>query len=131
MPMELTSEGGKSMVLVVEDEEIVREIVCMDLEDAGFDVLEAKSADEALSLLRRRYSCGEEVRILFTDIRMPGQLDGWDLAERARILAPELGVVYASGNELAPHRAVPGSIFLAKPYRTADLLKSLTLLHVR
>ena len=42
------------MVLVVEDEEIVREIVCMDLEDAGFDVLEAKSADEALSLLRRR-----------------------------------------------------------------------------
>ncbi len=119
------------MVLVVEDEQIVREIVCMDLEDAGFDVLEAKSADEALSLLRSRYSCGEKIRILFTDIRMPGQLDGWDLAERARILAPGLGVVYASGNAPALHRAVPGSIFLAKPYRTADLLQSLTRLHVR
>lgn len=119
------------MVLVVEDEQIVREIVGMDLEDAGFDVPEAKSADEALSLLRSRYSCGEKIRILFTDIRMLGQLDGWDLAERARILAPGLGVVYASGNAPALHRAVPGSIFLAKPYRTADLLQSLTRLHVR
>lgn len=117
--------AGKALVLVVEDEEIVREIVCMDLADAGFDVLEASTGDEAISLLSGRCDGDNAVRLLFTDIRMPGSLDGWELAERARRLAPALGVIYASGHITAPERAVPGSIFLAKPYRTAALLESL------
>ena len=115
---------SKPVVLVVEDEEIVREIVCLDLADAGFEVLEARTGDEAFRLLTDRASA-DPIRILFTDIRMPGKLDGWDLAEKARDLSPELGVVYASGHVTVPERAVPGSIFLTKPYRTAKLLESL------
>jgi len=128
--MVLTSVASRKLVLVVEDEDIVREIVCMELGDAGFNVLDAGTADEALGLLLRHASAGNDICILFTDIRMPGSLDGWDLAERARSLVPGLGVVYASGNEPALHRAVPGSIFLPKPYRTVDLLKSLSRLQV-
>jgi CheY-like chemotaxis protein len=115
------SVAGKPLILVVEDEEIVRELVCMDLADAGFDVIEASTGDEAFSLMRKRH----DVSLLFTDIKMPGSLDGWTLAEKARGLAPALGVVYASGHVTAPERAVPGSIFLAKPYRTAILIDSL------
>lgn len=118
--------ADKPLVLVVEDEGIVREMVCMDLSEAGFDVLEAATADEALSVFSNRCKGEGAVRLLFTDIRMPGLLDGWDLAEKARGLAPALGVVYASGHVTNPDRAVPGSIFLRKPYRTATLLESLT-----
>ncbi|MDB5644213.1 MAG: response regulator receiver protein [Hyphomicrobiales bacterium] len=113
------------LILVVEDEEIVREIVCLDLAEAGFAVLEAASGDEAIVLLRNRSAGEDAVDLLFTDIRMPGTLDGWTLAEQARDLAPGLGVIYASGHITRPERAVPGSIFLSKPYRTANLLESL------
>jgi CheY-like chemotaxis protein len=119
------NHADKPLVLVVEDEGVVREMVCMDLADAGFDVLEAATADEALSVFKSRCNGKDAVRLLFTDIRMPGSLDGWDLAEKARGLAPTLGVVYASGHVTNPDRAVPGSIFLRKPYRTAVLLESL------
>lgn len=118
-------EAQKPLILVVEDEEIVREVVCMDLEDAGFEVLEACSGDEALNLFQKHVNGDGAVSLLFTDIRMPGSLDGWELAEKARGLSPELGVVYASGHATAPDRAVPGSIFLRKPYRTSILLESL------
>jgi CheY-like chemotaxis protein len=118
-------EVEKTRILVVEDEEVVREVVCMDLEDAGFEVIEARNADGAIGLFRQCATGDRAVRLLFTDIRMPGSMDGWDLAEKARNLAPALGVVYASGHLTAPERAVPGSIFLQKPYRTANLLESL------
>ncbi len=119
------NEADKPLILVVEDEGIVREMVCMDLADAGFEVLEASTGDEALRLFSERCDGDDAVGLLFTDIRMPGLLDGWDLAEKARDLAPTLGVVYASGHVTEPNRAVPGSIFLRKPYRTAILLESL------
>jgi CheY-like chemotaxis protein len=118
-------EVEKPLILVVEDEENVREIVCMDLEDAGFEVIEAGSGDEAFSLFRRCATGDRAIRLLFTDIRMPGSMDGWELAEKARGLAPALGVVYASGHLATADRAVPGSIFLQKPYRTTNLLESL------
>jgi CheY-like chemotaxis protein len=119
------NEANKPLILVVEDEPIVREMVCMDLADAGFEVLEAATGDEALALLKERWDGEDAVGLLFTDIRMPGSLDGWDLAEKARDMAPNLGVVYASGHVTDPERSVPGSIFLRKPYRTAILLESL------
>jgi CheY-like chemotaxis protein len=118
-------EAGKPLVLVVEDEEIVREIVCADLAEAGFEVLEARNGDEAFSLLRAGHGGAGSVNMLFTDIRMPGLLDGWALAEKARSLMPSLHVIYASGHVTSPDRAVPGSIFLTKPYRIKTLLDSL------
>ena len=67
---------GKRTILIVEDEALVRVIGSDALEDAGYDVLEAASADEALRLL----DANDDVRLLFTDIRMPGKLDGLQLA---------------------------------------------------
>jgi DNA-binding NtrC family response regulator len=54
---------------------------------------------------------------LFTDIRLPGRVDGWDIAEHCRNVDPELPVVYATGYSHATHRPVPGSRFFHKPYR--------------
>ncbi|MDB5651201.1 MAG: response regulator [Hyphomicrobiales bacterium] len=116
------SEAKAPTILVVEDEEIVREVVCMDLVDAGFAVREAATGDEAIRILQDE-SGGDQIAVLFTDIRMPGSLDGWSLAEWARALKPDLQVLYASGYSTEPAREVPGSLFISKPYRTTLLLE--------
>jgi CheY-like chemotaxis protein len=114
--------GKAPIILVVEDEEIVREVVCMDLVDAGFSVREAATGDEAIRILQEESPGDEQIGVLFTDIRMPGSLDGWSLAERARAIKPDLQVLYASGYSPEPAREVPGSLFITKPYRTTLLL---------
>ena len=116
------SETAASLILVVEDEEIVREVVCMELEEAGYQVREAANGDEAMRIIREN---PEQVRLLFTDIRMPGATDGWSLAEQARELEPDLKVIYASGFSAEHNREVPGSIFITKPYRTTALLEKI------
>ena len=80
-------------ILLVEDEMLVRELAFEDLVDAGHDVTVAGSGDEALGILRR----DQGFEVLFTDIRMPGELDGWQLAERARDLIPGLKIIFATG----------------------------------
>ena len=67
-------------VLLVEDELLVREVAAEDLGEAGFDVTPASDGDEALAILRE----GTDFDLLFTDIRMPGATDGWDLAREAQ-----------------------------------------------
>jgi CheY-like chemotaxis protein len=98
-------------------------VVCMDLVDAGFSVREAATGDEAIRILQEESPGDEQIGVLFTDIRMPGSLDGWSLAERARALKPGLQVLYASGYSPEPAREVPGSLFITKPYRTTLLLE--------
>lgn len=104
-------------ILVVEDEWLVRDVVARELEDAGYTVLESDSAERALEVLRER-----EVDLLFTDIRLPG-IDGWSLAEEARILRPDLPVIYATGYTVEQPRQVPESFFLNKPYRPSAVVK--------
>ncbi len=116
---------NRPLVLVVEDEPIVREMVCMDLDDAGFDTIDAGSGDEAIAILGRHNNGDRPISLLFTDISMPGKTDGWALAEAARALLPDLNVVYASGYSPVLTRAVPRSHFLSKPYRTSLLLKTI------
>lgn len=101
-------------VLVVEDEMLIGEMVRTVLADEGFDVHVSADAGDALRYLKS----GKKVDVLFTDIDLPGEMDGGMLAHRAREMRPELPVVYASGKEFgARHTArVPGSIFLEKPY---------------
>ena len=79
-------------VLVVEDERLVRELIVGELLDAGFDVVEAESGEAALA----RYH-EHNPDVLFTDIRLSGQINGWDVAERCRASNSELPVVYATG----------------------------------
>ena len=99
-------------VLVVEDEPLLMSVVCMELEDAGLTVHQATTADEALKVL----VAGTDIDLLFTDIRMPGSMNGWGLAELARAQWPDLKAFYASGYSDVEHRPVPVSQFLPKPY---------------
>ncbi len=100
-------------VLLVEDELLIAEWVAESLEEQGFAVYTVTNAMEALGHLK-----AEPVDVLFTDINLPGGLDGTALARRARELWPDLPVVYASGrvNMLDPQVCVPGSTFVSKPY---------------
>jgi CheY-like chemotaxis protein len=116
-------------VLLVEDEELISNLVAEWLGERGFAVKELASADAALDYL----DAGGEADVLFTDVNLPGGMDGAELAKRARALRPDLPIVYASGRygygDLG--RVVPRSVFLPKPYDRVDvctLLERLTAL---
>lgn len=103
-------------VLVVEDEFLISEWVAQALSEQGFVVQTAANAAEAL-----RHLGSDMVDVLFTDINLPGGMDGAALAWRARELNPELPVVYTSAHVamLAADARVPGAIVVAKPYEPA------------
>ena len=97
-------------VLVVEDEVLVREMIIEELGDAGFAVLEAASGETALPLL----GGPRPIDVLF--IRLPGAVDGWQIAQAARTARPEIAVIYATGYTVDRSAQLPGSIFMRKPY---------------
>ena len=111
-------------VLVVEDEVLISNLVADVLSASGFVVHEVTTADEALQYI----NSGAEIDVLFTDINLPGSMNGAELAARARELRPEMPIVYASGrfklSEIAP--LVPRSLFMAKPYDPNDVCALLT-----
>jgi DNA-binding response OmpR family regulator len=112
-------------VLVVEDEPMVREMAVDALRDEGFDVVEAATGDEAAEKLVDP----DAIDVVFTDVRMPGKMDGIDVALRARELHPGIAVLVVSG--FAPQLwerlegLDPPAVFLAKPYRTRDILNNI------
>jgi CheY-like chemotaxis protein len=110
------------VVLLVEDEPLVREFEIDVLQDAGFRVLEARSADEAFDMLRGR----PDVRIVFTDVDMPGSLNGFEFSRLVRQGWPEVAILVSSG-KMAPQAGdLPeGAAFIAKPYRPDDLVEQL------
>jgi DNA-binding response OmpR family regulator len=111
-------EPGRWRVLVVEDELILGAVAAEALEEAGFAVLTAASAEEAEVILAH-----EAVDVLFTDIDLGGR-DGCDLAARARDMQPGLCVIFTSGRSRRYHesRLPLGAPFLAKPYRLSELI---------
>lgn len=111
-----------STILVVEDEPLLRLTVCEELEDRGFTVLEAEDADQAIRIL----GGPREIDLLFTDIRLPGGKDGWDIAIEARRRFPALPIVYTTGYAPDPERQVPDGEMLRKPYPLATLFDLLT-----
>lgn len=107
----------RSTVLVVEDEIPIRMTVVDAFEESGFHVLEAGHAGAALRLLAEH----PEVSALFTDVDMPGDLDGLGLALRSRITHPGIAVQITSGRMIADARRMPpGARFIAKPYSLDD-----------
>jgi CheY-like chemotaxis protein len=110
-----------SAVLLVEDELLVRELASEDLSDAGFEVTAASDGDEALGYLRE----GRRFDLLFTDIRMPGATDGWQLARKAREILPEIREIYATGLGDAADDLAEGEHYVRKPYSLGDLHKAL------
>ncbi|KTT74618.1 response regulator [Sphingomonas endophytica] len=117
----MTQPSG-STVLIVEDELFVRMIGADALAEAGYSVLEASSADEALNILET----AGEVQVLFTDIRMPGSMDGLQLAEVVHERWPRIRILLTSGDIRPSRDAIPDDgRFLAKPYRFDSLSREL------
>jgi CheY-like chemotaxis protein len=100
---------------------MLRFTVASELRDAGYTVMTVARGEEALAILRGPTL----VDALLTDIRLPGRLDGWDIAEQARAVRPDLPVIYATAYSYATPRQVPGSIMLDKPYKPQVLLDAL------
>jgi two-component system, response regulator PdtaR len=100
-------------ILLVEDEFLIAEWVAESLSDQGFAVETVTNASDAL-----RHLASAPVDVLFTDINLPGSMDGVALARRARALLPHLPVVYASArmNAPEPEARVMGALFVRKPY---------------
>lgn len=111
----------RPVILFVEDNDTLRFTVASNLRDVGYTVMTVARGEEALAILRGP----TKVDALLTDIRLPGQVDGWDVAEAARRLRPDLPVVYASAYSHVTPRQVPGSVILDKPYKPEDLLGAL------
>ncbi len=105
-------------ILLAEDEVLVRELAFEDLSDAGFDVVAARDGESALAILQD----DRAFDVLFTDIRMPGSVDGWQLAEEAKRLIPGLKAIYSTGLDDSDRQLDPGDRLLKKPYRLEDLL---------
>jgi len=112
--MEHTADFNPATVLVVEDEVLISAMISDALLDHGFRVHAVGNASEALGYL----CAGLPVDVLFTDINLPGEIDGAALAQRARAMRPDLPIVFASGRwgVLENLRSVPRAACLAKPY---------------
>jgi PAS domain S-box-containing protein len=119
-------EGGHEAVLVVEDDSMVRRYVVTQIEGLGYTTLEAASAADALKILD-----AETIDLLFTDVIMPGTMNGRQLVEEALKRKPSLKVLYTSGyteNAIVHHgRLDSGVLLLAKPYRKSELARMLRL----
>lgn len=109
--------GDGKKILVVEDDELVRELAVGQLETAGFDVIEAQTGEDAVERFR-----AEAPDYLLTDIKLPGALDGWDVAERCRAVEPEVPIVYFTSHTFVEGRPMPGSRYVRKPYLSSQLL---------
>jgi CheY-like chemotaxis protein len=110
------------LLLLVEDDPLLRGTLAEALAEAGFEVLEASDAESALHVVAAR----DDISALLTDINLPGA-DGFVLARAARRLRPDLPVVYASGRmpEADPRRALPDTDFLAKPFSVSSAVAAL------
>lgn len=123
----ISGDGSTLLVLIAEDEFLIK----LNLEDvvseAGFEHLAVSNADDAILALEE-----DSARFcaLITDVRMPGETDGWDLARRARELQPLMPVIYMTGDSAKDWAAqgVPNSVLLQKPFVHAQLVTALTTL---
>jgi len=113
--------GGIEKILVVEDDELVRRQLTSQLKDLGYNVVSANDGVEALDILRK----AEHFDMLFTDVVMPRGINGWELADEAAKLRPNLPVLFASGyaeSAVAQRgRLDPGFNLLRKPYRRHEI----------
>jgi len=119
-------ESRRPVVLIVEDELLLRMDAIDMIEAAGFEVVEAGNADEAIEVLESR----RDITVVFTDIQMPGSMDGLKLARAVRGRWPPIKIVATSGHVEVSETDLPeGGRFLAKPYssvQVAGVLRELT-----
>jgi len=116
-------QGGDETILVVEDDALVRKYVTAQVASLGYETLEAANAAEALKIIEN----GAEVDLLFTDVIMPGAMNGRQLVDEALRRRPLLKTLFTSGyteNAILHHgRLDEGVLLLAKPYRKPELAR--------
>ena len=118
-------EGGSEIILVVEDDAMVRNFVLTQIKSLGYTTFEAANAAEALKVIDQN----PDIDLLFTDVIMPGPMNGRQLVEEAQKRRPGLKTLYTSGyteNAIVHHgRLDSGVLLLAKPYRKSELARML------
>jgi CheY-like chemotaxis protein len=115
------SRASSIVVLVVEDDLLIRMGVVATIEDAGIAVVEATNADEAIALLESR----PDITVVFTDIEMPGSIDGLELAFAVRGRWPPITLIVASGRiPPRPDEMPSETTFLRKPYTEASVIEA-------
>lgn len=112
-----------SKVLVVEDEALLLFSISDELKDAGFEVLEAVNAQQALALLEQN----PDVKAIFTDINMPGSMDGLALSRYVRDRWPPIKIIVTSGKRRPSDQELPEEqLFVPKPYTTVGVIAALS-----
>ena len=120
--MRATTGDETATILMVEDEALVRMIGADMIEEAGFHVLEAASADEAIEILEH----ASNVKLIFTDIDMPGSMDGIALAKLVHERWPHVRLVLTSGHRNVIEKDLPDDgRFVPKPYTQAGVLEQI------
>ena len=119
MPQSATE---RPVILIVEDEFLIRMHAAEMIKRAGYDVVEAMNADEAILILETR----RDIRVVFTDVRMPGLMDGLKLAHAVRHRWPPVHIVATSAYHANLKDELPaGSVFLPKPYTEREIVGTL------
>jgi len=113
------AKNSRTAILVVEDEPLPRMDLADTLSNAGYEVLEASNAHEALGYLHH----GHRVDVVITDIDLGDDPTGWDVAEKFRAARENIPIIYTSGTAGDRRRSVPGSVFFRKPFTPWDILK--------
>jgi len=118
----MISVAKRAVILVVEDDVLLRMDAAEMIAAGEFDVIEASSADEAISILEAR----SDITVLFTDIQMPGSMDGLKLAAAVKGRWPPIKIVATSGFvNVRPDDLPPGGRFIPKPYNPIQLTATL------
>jgi DNA-binding response OmpR family regulator len=115
-----TGRDLPAVILVVEDDWLLRQAMASEMRNAGWHVLEASTGEAALSLPDQV----GRIDLVVTDIRLAGEITGWDVAQDFRARFSDLPVVYVSGNTVDSARMVSRSTFLGKPCAPSDLMRA-------
>jgi CheY-like chemotaxis protein len=120
--MDVVADRPAPVILIVEDDPLLRILAVEFVEEAGFKTLEAGDADQAIAILESR----SEIAVLFTDIDMPGSMNGLKLALLASNRWPAIEILIASGHvRLRQSELPPNGRFLGKPYRAEVMIAEL------
>jgi CheY-like chemotaxis protein len=113
----------RAVVLVVEDEALIRMCALDFVRDAGFEATEAANAEDAIHILEAR----DDIGVVFTDVNMPGSMDGLKLAAAVRDRWPPIDFIVTSGRGVTAANDMPArGLFITKPYTGAQLARALT-----
>jgi two-component system, response regulator PdtaR len=117
-----TSRTERPVILIVEEEFLIRMHAAQMITEAGYDVVEAKNADDAIVILETR----RDIRVVFTDLQIPGSMDGLKLAHAVRHRWPPIHIVATSAYDASLKDELPaGSVFLLKPYTEREIVGTL------